>query len=388
VHGKAHYTRRRVNLVQTLGVEIGVRQAGTPAAARSAEAVAGALRAAGLQPRFQEFELLGYEADEPELEIDGERWQAGPCMYANPTDGIAEGRIRRLGTHSVGGFFPAADVFAVEAEDGRELARLHMSPFGGAAIPFLTGPRQIAVGPTVFISGADAKRLRSMEGAAARVRVGGRFVPGRRERNVVAELHGRSSEAILVSAHYDSVWRGPGVVDNATGSEGLRRLATRFAGREHPRSLIFVAFAAEEIGCVGSREFIYEAEISDELERIKACVNLDCIAHGERFELMGSPDELRDRLGRIADELRLADRYDVSLTAVGPGVDAFPFDEEGIPAASLSHFPYDEYHLPSERLELIDEQTLADSVEVAARLIESLLDDPVAPGRDRHRSVE
>ena len=79
-----------MNLIETLGVEIGVRQAGTPEAGRAAEAVADAFRDTGLEPRFHEFGLLGYEAEEPELEIDGERWDAGPCMYAHPTDGVVE----------------------------------------------------------------------------------------------------------------------------------------------------------------------------------------------------------------------------------------------------------------------------------------------------------
>jgi len=369
-----------VNLVETLGVEIGVRQAGTPAAGRAADAVAEAFRDAGLEPQFHEFGLLGYDADEPELEIEGERWEAGPCIYSNPTDGTVEGRVRRLGTHSIGGFFPEADVFAVEDEQGRELARLLMSPFGGAAIPFLTGARQIAVGPALFISGADSIRLREMDGAHARVRVSGRFVPGLVERNVVAELRGQSEEAIVVSAHYDSVWRGPGVVDNATGVEGVRRLAERCAGQRPARSLIFIAFAAEEIGCIGSRSWIFDAEVTGELERIKTCVNLDCIAHGGLLELMASPQALADRLAGFAGELGLEERYDVNVGAAGPGVDAFPFHEKGIPAATVSHFPYDEYHLPTERLELIDEQRLADSVALAALLIESLLEQPVQPG--------
>jgi Iap family predicted aminopeptidase len=367
----------RVNLIETLGVEIGVRQAGTPAAGEAAEAVADAFRDAGLEPRFHEFGLLGYEAEEPELEIEGERWEAGPCMYANPTDGFVEGRVRRLGTHSIGGFFPEADIFVVEDEDGRELARLLMSPFGGPAIPFLTNPRQIAVGPALFISGSDSERLREMEGVHARVRVSGRFVPGCVERNVVAELRGQSEEAIVVSAHYDSVWRGPGVVDNATGVEGIRRIAEDLAGHGHMRSLIFVAFAAEEIGLIGSRQFLFDAQVTGELDRIKACVNLDCIAHGDRFELMASPKALRDRLAGFADELGVGERYELSIGRAGPGVDAFPFHEEGIPAASLSHFGYDEYHLPTERLELIDEQRMADSVQLATLLIESLLEQPV-----------
>jgi hypothetical protein len=367
----------RVNLIETLGVEIGVRQAGTPAAGEAAEAVADAFRDVGLEPRFHEFGLLGYEADEPELEIEGEPWDAGPCMYANPTDGFVEGRVRRLGTHSIGGFFPEADIFVVEDQDGRQLARLLMSPFGGPAIPFLTNPRQIAVGPALFISGSDSERLREMEGVHARVRVSSRFVPGCVERNVVAELRGQSEEAIVVSAHYDSVWRGPGVVDNATGVEGIRRIAEDLAGHGHMRSVIFVAFAAEEIGLIGSRQFLFDAQVTGELDRIKACVNLDCIAHGDRFELMASPKALRDRLASFADELGVGERYELSIGPAGPGVDSFPFHEEGIPAASLSHFGYDEYHLPTERLELIDEQKMADSVQLATLLIDSLLEQPV-----------
>src|SRR5204863_8919148 len=336
-----------------------------PAAGRAANAGADAFRDVGLEPRFHEFGLLGYEADEPELEIDGQRWDAGPCIYASPTDGTVEGRVRRLGTHSIGGFFPEADVFAVEDDQGRELARLLMSPFGGPAIPFLTGPRQIAVGPALFISGADSMRLRELEGVGARVRVSGRFVPGLTERNVVAELPGKSEEAIVVPAHYDSVWRGPGVVDNATGVEGVRRVAEALAGAGHERSLIFIGFAAEEIGCIGSRSWIFDAEVTGELKRIKGIVNLDCIAHGDRFELMASPQALSHRLAGFAAELGLADRYDLSVGPAGPGVDAFPFHEKGMPSASLSHFGYEEYQLPSVRLELVDEQRLADSVEVA-----------------------
>lgn len=376
-----------MNLIEALGVEVGARMAGSPEAGRAADLVASALREAGLEPGFHEFDLLAYEPDEPLLEIDGERWNAGPCMYATPTDGTVEGRVRRLGTFSIGGFFPEADVFAVDDADGRELARLHMSPFGGAAIPFLAGPRQIAVQPTVFISGADAERLRGMEGATARMRVGGRFLPGRRERNVVAELPGASDETIVVSAHYDSVWRGPGVIDNATGVEGLRRVAERLAGGGHARTLRFIAFAAEEIGVVGSRQYVYDAEISGELGRIRACVNLDCIAHGERFELMGSPPALAERMRALAEELGLDARYELSVGPAGPGVDSFAFAEKGVPAATLCHFPYDEYHLPSERLELVDERRVDETVELATRLVESLLEDPVSPAPGERPAV-
>jgi aminopeptidase YwaD len=366
-----------VSLLETLATKVGVRMAGSPEAERAAEAVADALRDLGLGPSFQEFHLLGYDPEEPELEIGGERWEAGPCMYAHPTDGVIEGRVRHIGEASLGEFFPPAHVFAVEDKSGRELARLQASPFGGPAIPFVAGPRQIAVGPTAFISGSDAVRLRRLEGAIARVRVGGCFMPGRRDRNVVARLRGESDEAVVVSAHFDSVWHGPGAIDNATGIEALLRVARRLADRRHPRSVLFCAFAAEEIGLLGARHFVYEAGISGELERIRGVVNLDCVGRGRRLELLGRPAELRTRAEELARDLGLAERYRVHVEYTKAGLDSVPFTEEGVPALSIVHFPYPEYHLPSERLELVDERRLADSVDLAVALVESQLERPV-----------
>jgi hypothetical protein len=56
-----------VNLVEALAVDVGPRPAGTGAAERAADVVAEAFRELGLEPHFQEFDLLGYEADEHEL---------------------------------------------------------------------------------------------------------------------------------------------------------------------------------------------------------------------------------------------------------------------------------------------------------------------------------
>jgi hypothetical protein len=366
-----------VNLIEALGVEIGVRTAGSPEAARAAEIVAEALRRLDLDPVFQEFTLLGYEADEPELEIDGERWDAGPCVYAHPTEGPVEGRVRWIGTTKLGEFFPPAHAFVVEDAHGIEVARLEASPFGGPAIPFLTSQRQIAIGPTVFIAGADADRLRERDGAHARVHVKGRFVPGRRERNVIAEQPGETDRAIVVSAHYDSVWRGPGVIDNATGIEGMRRVAERLRGRKLRTRLLFCAFAAEEVGLIGAREFVYEAKLRDELPKIEAVVNLDCIAHGDRMEVLASPEAYLERAKALAGEAGLADRYELEFGGSAPGTDAYPFEDEKVPAESILHFPYDEYHLPVERTELVDEQKMSDCVDLAIALVESLAEEPV-----------
>ncbi len=217
-----------MNLIEALAGEIGPRTAGSDAAARAADTVADAFRELGLEPRFQEFDLVGYEADEPELEVEGERWDAGPCMYAHAFDG--EGTIRRIGESNA----PVGDGklpnFAVVAADGREVARLLTSPFSTGAIPFMSAHVHITTPPTAFVSRADSDRLQ--DGMHVRLKVGGRFLPGRRERNVIAELPGRKPERLVVSAHFDSVWRGPGAIDNASGIEGVHRIGEALAGRD------------------------------------------------------------------------------------------------------------------------------------------------------------
>jgi hypothetical protein len=369
-----------VNLLQTLGVEIGVRQAGTPSAERASEAIASAFRELGLEPRFEEFLLLGYDAGEPELEIAGERWAAGPCMYAHPTppEGVT-GTLRRIGEQEGMVGYPPTKVWAIEDDSGAALALVYENPVRGGAIPFVGFGPIITSGPAAFISTEDATRV--PEGVAATLRTEGRFVPGRRERNVVAELRGESEETVVVSAHYDSVWRGPGVIDNASGVEGVRRIAERLVGRTHPRTIVFAAFAAEEIGLIGSQHFVWDWKVRGRLKNVVGCVNLDCVAHGERLELMVGPDELRGRALEAAHRLGLDDRYELSVIGPENGTDHYYFAQEKIPAVSVLHFPYPEYHLPTESIDLVDERKLDDAVELATALVETQLVRPVAkPG--------
>jgi hypothetical protein len=255
---------------------IGPRQCGTEPAARAAAAVADAFGTLGLEPQFEEFPLLCYETEEPELWVDGERWPAGPCMYAHPGECEGKGPI----------------------------------PFFGGSV----GAGHVAQPPTAFLSRADAERIR--EGQHARLVVRAEFVPGRVDRNVVAEVPGASEETVIVGAHYDSVWRGPGVIDNATGVEGLRRVAERLVGGSHPRTLRFVAFGAEEVGLIGARRHMAGIRERGATPSIVGMVNLDCIGHGESLELLCSPERLLARTRAAAERLGLTDRYRV-VTELG-----------------------------------------------------------------------
>jgi hypothetical protein len=100
--------------------------------------------------------------------------------------------------------------------------------------------------------------------------------------NVVGKLDGyvEPDRSVIVSGHYDSVMCG-GFCDNGAGTSGVIELARVFAeavkkGWYYPKfTIVFVAFAGEEIGLVGSVNYVrmHKAEMSD----IVALANLDCI---------------------------------------------------------------------------------------------------------------
>lgn len=363
-----------VNLVEALAVGVGPRTAGSDEASRAADVVADAFCELGLEPRFQEFELVGYEADEPELEVEGERWDVGPCMYAHSFEG--SGTVKRIGESPA----PVGDKklpnFAVVADDGREVARLLTSPFSTGAIPFMSMHVHITTPPTAFVSIADSERLQ--DGMRVRVKIGGRFVPGRRERNVIADIPGKGDGHVIVCAHYDSVWRGPGAIDNATGVEGVRRLGEQLVKREPARGVRLVAFAAEEIKLTGSRYYSDEAMLRGQLDDIAGVVNLDCIGRGDQLNILASPDALLGRGVEAARTLGLLERYELSTGPATGGVDSHWFAERKVPAATILHFPYDEYHLSTEAPDMVDEQLMDDSLALALALVESQLSNPVA----------
>jgi hypothetical protein len=58
-------------------------------------------------------------------------------------------------------------------------------------------------------------------------------------------------------------------------------------------------------------------------------------------------------------------------------VDSHWFAEKKVPAITILHFPYDEYHLPLEAPELGDERRLEDAVRLGLALVESQLEHPL-----------
>ncbi len=105
--------------------------------------------------------------------------------------------------------------------------------------------------------------------------------------NVVATIEGtaRPDRVIVVGGHYDSVVYGdndpfvwaPGADDNATGTAYTLELARILVQNPLPVTVMFVPFAQEEQGLVGS--FVFAQHLYNQGANVELMVNCDMIGH-------------------------------------------------------------------------------------------------------------
>ncbi|MCU1341873.1 MAG: peptidase, partial [Candidatus Acidoferrum typicum] len=109
--------------------------------------------------------------------------------------------------------------------------------------------------------------------------------------NVLAYLPGKTDEYVIIGAHYDHLGRGyydslapsligqihPGADDNASGTAGVLELARLLAPMKGQlqRGILFASFAGEELGLLGSAEWVKEPTLP--LGKAVAMLNMDMI---------------------------------------------------------------------------------------------------------------
>jgi hypothetical protein len=83
-----------------------------------------------------------------------------------------------------------------------------------------------------------------------------RAVSCARARNLVARIGPDGGRALLVAAHYDSTFAGPGAGDDGIGVATLLEVAEGLRGRRLARPVIFLIDEGEEAGLIGARAFL------------------------------------------------------------------------------------------------------------------------------------
>ncbi len=158
--------------------------------------------------------------------------------------------------------------------------------------------------------------------------------------NVIAVKPGRSTQEIIVGAHYDSVDDARGADDNASGVAVLLQAAALLQNVQTPYTIRLVAFGAEEVDMDGSRYYVEQMDRAA-IRNTVAMINLDSLIAGDRLYVYGDagPGSLRDWIIQKAAglgfdlESRTAQELDDPDGEPCDCADYGPFQEAGIPFA-------------------------------------------------------
>ncbi len=250
---------------------------------------------------------------------------------------------------------------------------------------------------------ADAGRIKCVDMKAdqtldVRVAVAEKGIPAQ---NVGGVLRGRgklADEWLIIGAHYDHVGMGffgadpdnrgklhPGADDNASGTAAMlctaKALCDHYNGKDAPadlRSVVFLAFTAEESGLDGSREFVKKPIMP--ADRIAAMINLDMVGRLRGDELAMSGTGTAEKFG---DLIRPAiERSGVTVKADpggrGPS-DHASFYAAGIPVLFLFTGNHGDYHKPTDRGHTVNPLGAAKVVGLTTEIAKDLAVVPEKP---------
>jgi len=131
--------------------------------------------------------------------------------------------------------------------------------------------------PVIGTSFAIGQDLAAPTGSAVHV-LTQTFTEPRTASNVIAQTPGGDPRnVVMLGAHLDSVPEGPGINDNGSGSAALLEVAEQLAGTDTTNRVRFAWWGAEELGLVGSTEYV-DSLTRGQLNRIALYLNFDMIA--------------------------------------------------------------------------------------------------------------
>ena len=94
--------------------------------------------------------------------------------------------------------------------------------------------------------------------------------------NVICVLPGSSPDEIIVGGHLDKVARGKGIVDDWSGASLLPSLYESLKTEPRRHTFVFVGFADEELGLVGSKYYVAQMSPAEH-GHAKEMINLECL---------------------------------------------------------------------------------------------------------------
>ena len=206
-------------------------------------------------------------------------------------------------------------------------------------------------------------------------------------KNVLGFLPGQTDKIIIIGAHYDHLGLGTpgslapefidqihnGADDNASGTAALLQLAQDFSrGSALQQGLLFIAFAGEELGLLGSRHYTEHPTMP--LGNTVAMINMDMIGRSQGNLLIGGVGTTAEFRG-ILDEVQKTSPLHFSYSGSSRGSsDHLSFSIKKIPVLFFFSGLHSDYHRPSDDWERINVQTIDQILEVVRSTVHRLLE--------------
>ena len=184
--------------------------------------------------------------------------------------------------------------------------------------------------------------------------------------NVVGMVPGTTlkDEYIVIGAHFDHLGYGGahsgslemnssaihnGADDNASGIAGMLELASKLSSerKKIKRSLIFIAFNAEEQGIFGSKYFVKNSPVNT--SNIITMINLDMIGRLNNLSLNISGTGTSPLFNKILDKISKKHYLNINKNPEGFGPsDHSSFYSNNIPVLFFFTGGHSDYHKPSD----------------------------------------
>lgn len=212
--------------------------------------------------------------------------------------------------------------------------------------------------------------------------------------NVLGIVRGTElpDEYIVIGAHYDHLGHGEartsltpdelaalpweervhhGADDNASGTAAVLELAAHFAATGSRRSLLFICFSGEELGILGSLNYVRNATVP--LESCVAMLNMDMIGRVRDSVItvqgLGSATEWTEILDTAASGSGLeVKRFD---DGVG-GSDYTSFYTKQLPVLNFFSGLHEQYHTPADTADLINYEDSMKVIGIVGSVVEAL----------------
>ena len=171
------------------------------------------------------------------------------------------------------------------------------------------------------------------------VHIASSLVKKHEARNVIGYVPARkkTEDFIVFTAHYDHLGQMgdstyfPGANDNASGTALLLEMAKKIQQKPMKTNAMFIAFAGEEAGLIGSNFFVNHPQI--DLNNIRFLINTDIMGSGEDGITVVNAT-LHEKEFALLKKINYKKKYLKEIKSRGPAAnsDHYWFSQKGVPS--------------------------------------------------------